>query len=96
LKAQHVLSGIPLIIRSSKTVFAASGLYTHVVTGCCPGWVGTQFPPSLELLVMSGMPLETCSAFNQFWIINYITRLHLVGYFYWFILRCTDPWILNT
>jgi hypothetical protein len=24
------------------TVFAASGLYTHVVTGCCPGWVGTQ------------------------------------------------------
>jgi len=28
-------------------------------------------------------------------IINSITRLHLVGYFYWFILRCTDPWILN-
>jgi hypothetical protein len=22
------------------TVFAASGLYTHVVTGRCPGWVG--------------------------------------------------------
>jgi hypothetical protein len=21
--------------------------------------------------------------------------LHLIGYFYWFILRCTDPWILN-
>jgi hypothetical protein len=30
-------------------------------------------------------------------IINSITRLqHLVGYFYWFILRCTDPWILNS
>jgi len=28
-------------------------------------------------------------------IINSITRLHLVGYFYWVILRCTDPWILN-
>ena len=26
-------------------------------------------------------------------IINSITRLHLVGYFYWVILRCTDPWI---
>jgi len=28
-------------------------------------------------------------------IINSITRLHLVGSFYWFILRCTDPWILT-
>ena len=28
-------------------------------------------------------------------IINSITKLHLVGYFYWFILRYTDPWILN-
>jgi hypothetical protein len=24
-----------------QTVFAASGLYTHVVTGRCPGCVGT-------------------------------------------------------
>jgi hypothetical protein len=31
----------------------------------------------------------------NFGIINSITRLHLVGYLYWFILRCTDPWILN-
>jgi hypothetical protein len=28
-------------------------------------------------------------------IINSITRLDLVGYFSWVILRCTDPWILN-
>jgi hypothetical protein len=28
-------------------------------------------------------------------LINSITRLHLVGYFYRVILRCTDPWILN-
>jgi len=28
-------------------------------------------------------------------LINYITRLHLVGYFYWVILRWTDPCILN-
>jgi hypothetical protein len=27
-----------------QTVFAASGLYTHVVTGRCPGWVGTAVP----------------------------------------------------
>jgi hypothetical protein len=67
------------------TVFAASGLYTHVAIGRCPGWVGTPFPTqpgqrpvntwvykpeaanSLELLMMSGMPLETCWAFNKFW-----------------------------
>jgi hypothetical protein len=40
LKIQHVLSGIPLIIRSSK-LFVASSLYTHVVTGRCPDCVGT-------------------------------------------------------
>jgi hypothetical protein len=28
-------------------------------------------------------------------IINSITRLLLVGCFYWVILRCTNPWILN-
>ena len=31
----------------------------------------------------------------NFGMINSITRLHLVGHFYWFILRCTDPWISN-
>jgi len=31
----------------------------------------------------------------HFGIINSITSLHLVGYLYWFILRCRDPWILN-
>jgi hypothetical protein len=28
-------------------------------------------------------------------IINFVTRLHLVGCCYWIILRCTDQWILN-
>jgi len=28
-------------------------------------------------------------------MINSVTKLHLVGYLYWVILRCTDPWILN-
>jgi len=27
-----------------QTVFAASGLYTHVVNGRCPGWVGSSHP----------------------------------------------------
>jgi hypothetical protein len=31
----------------------------------------------------------------NFGTINSITKLHLFGCFYWFILRCTDPWILN-
>jgi len=32
----------------------------------------------------------------NFGIIISITWLHLVGCFYWFILRCTDPWILSS
>jgi hypothetical protein len=31
-----------------QTVFAASGLYTHVVTGRCPGCVGTAVPTQSE------------------------------------------------
>ena len=69
------------------TVFAASGLHTHVVTRRSQVWVGTgRFPLrldygrsphayvnhrlqiQLELLMMSGMPLETCWAFNKRWI----------------------------
>jgi hypothetical protein len=32
----------------------------------------------------------------NFGIINSITRLHLFSYLYWFILRRTDQWILNS
>jgi len=32
----------------------------------------------------------------NFVIISPITRLHLVGCFYWFVLWCTSPWILNS
>jgi hypothetical protein len=39
-----------------RTVFAAPGLYTHVVTGRCPGSVGNQFPPSLD----KGRPPHRC------------------------------------
>jgi len=46
------------------TVFAASGLHTHVVTGRSQVWVGTQ---TQKLLMMSGMLLETCWAFNERW-----------------------------
>jgi hypothetical protein len=70
------------------TVFGASGLHTHVVTGCRQVWVGTGFSQfllrldhgrsphayvnqrlkiQLELLMMSGVPLETCWAFNEQW-----------------------------
>jgi hypothetical protein len=65
------------------TVFAASVLHTHVVTGRSQVWV--QFPLrldygrsphvyanqrlqiQLELLMISGMPFETCWAFNERW-----------------------------
>ena len=118
-----------------QTLFAVSGLYTHVVTGHCPGWVGT----GSGISTVSTDPINTNSgdtwssshpawttashhtwvykpeAANTVWsswwwavwrskrvepsinfgIINSITRLHLVGCFYWFILQCTEPWILN-
>jgi hypothetical protein len=51
------------------TIFAASGLHTHVVTGRTQFWVGTKY---VELSMNGG-------------IINSITRLHLVGYFSCFI-----------
>ena len=68
------------------TVFAASGLHTHVVTGRSQVWVGTQCvccgwwwavcrSKHVELLMNGG-------------IINSITRLHLDGYFSWATLRC--------
>jgi len=72
-------------LRSSSgalTVFAASGLHTHVVTGRSQVWVvPTQIwlrpvttcvckpeaANTIELLMMSGVPLETCWAFNERW-----------------------------
>ena len=43
------------------TVFAASGLHTHAVTGRSPhAYVHQRLQIQLEPLVMSGMPLETC------------------------------------
>jgi len=69
----------------AQTVYAASGLHTHVVTGHSQVWVGTAVPTQTHVEPsMNGG------------IVNSITRLHLVGYFYWVILRCTDPWILNS
>jgi len=70
----------------ARTVFAASGLHTHVVTARSQVWVwwwATYRSKHVELI------LKNCG------IINSITKLHLVGYCYWVILRCTDPWILK-
>jgi len=59
LTAQHVSSDTPLIIRSSKTVVAASGLHTSVVAGSCRQ-TQTHVKPEaaitvFELLMMSGV-----------------------------------------
>ena len=47
-----------------QTVFAASGLYTHVVSGRCPGWVGVPTQPGQQ-------PVTTCvhkpEAANTVW-----------------------------
>jgi hypothetical protein len=54
------------------TVFAASGLHTYVVIGRSQVWVSshsdlTTAGHQLELLMMSGVQLETCWAFNERW-----------------------------
>jgi len=41
LEAQHFFERHTAHHQELQTVFAASGLYTHVVTGRCPAWVGT-------------------------------------------------------
>jgi hypothetical protein len=97
--AHHSSSG-------ALTVFAASGLHTHVVTGRSQIWVGTDYGRSPHAYVNQRLKRQS----SWWWavcrlkhveplinggIINSITRLHLVGYFSWVILQCTDPWILN-
>ena len=50
------------------TVFAASGLHKNVVTGRSPhAYVNQRLQIQLELLMMSGIPIETCWAFNERW-----------------------------
>jgi hypothetical protein len=66
----------------APNVFAASGLPTHVVTGRSQVWVKSlrldygrsphayvnqRLQIQLQLLMMSGMPLETFWAFNERW-----------------------------
>jgi hypothetical protein len=86
------------------TVFAASGLHTHVVTGRSQAWVALKLhygrsphtfvnqrlQIQLELLMLKHVEPSMNGG-----IINSIARLHLVGYFSLIILRCTDPWILK-
>jgi hypothetical protein len=86
----------------------------HVVTDCCPAWMGTAVPTQAGQRPVTTWVYKTEAANTvwSFWwwsvcrskhvellinfrITNSITILHLVGYFYWFIPRCTDSWILN-
>ena len=43
--------------------------------------------------MMSGVPLETRWAFNKLWNNKFYYKVASCWYFYWVILRCTDPWI---
>ena len=88
-----------------QTVFAAFRLYTHVVTDRCPGWVRTQpgqrpvttcvYKPEAANTVWSFWWWAVCRSKHvepsiNFGIIYAITRLHLVGYFYWFLLSISQ------
>jgi hypothetical protein len=52
---------------------------------------------SLELLMMSGVPLETCWAFNKLWNNKFYYKAASCWYFYWMLywtfdsLTCTEP-----
>jgi hypothetical protein len=58
-------------------------------------YVNQRLQIQLELLMMSGVPLETCWAFDERWNNEFCYKLHLVICFYWIILWCTDPLILK-
>jgi len=90
------------------TVFTASGLHTHAVTGHSQVWVGLRLDYGRSPHAYVNQRLQTQSSW--WWavcrskhdelsmnggIMNSVTRSHLVGYFYWVVLWCTDPWILN-
>jgi hypothetical protein len=50
------------------TLFAASGLYKHMVTGRSPyAYISQRLQIQLELLMISGMALVTCLAFDERW-----------------------------
>jgi len=111
LRAQHVSSGIPLVIRSSNcicslwfTYACGDRLYSSLSGNSFP--LRLEYGQSPHAYVDQRLQIQLSS---QWWavcrskhvepsmnggIINSVARLHLVGYFYWVILRCTDPWIL--
>ena len=106
LKAQHVSNGIPLIVRSSK-LYLHPLVYMYTC-GDRPFPTQTWQRPVTTYLCK---PEAANTVWSFWWwavcrsnyvefsinvgIINSITRLHLVAYFYWFMLRCMDPWIPN-
>ena len=106
LKAQRVSSGTPLIIRSSKLCLQPL-VYVPMwwlATGTQPWqrpvttWV---YKPEAANTVWSSWWWAVWRSKHvepsiHFGVINSITKLHLVGYFYWFILRGMDPWILTS
>jgi len=80
------------------TAFAPSGLHTHVVTGCSQVWVGTQCNRIYYSTVHWSLNMfraayrsssgAVCRSKHvepsmNGGIINSVTKLHLVAYFYW-------------
>jgi hypothetical protein len=75
-KTQHFWCGIPLIIRSSKLYLQLWFIYPcddRPLSRLSGKWM------SLELLMMSGVPLEIFWAFNKLWNNKFYYKLHLVG-----------------
>jgi hypothetical protein len=86
LAAYRLSSGAPNCICSLWFLYPCGDRPLSKLGGNCTVWSSRWWAVCSSKLVE---PLI------NFGIINSITKLHLVGYFYWFILRRTEPWILT-
>jgi len=81
LKTQHVSSGTPLVIRSSKQYLQPLVYILNKVKDFVYKPEAGKY--SLELLMMSGVPLETCWGFNKLWNNKFYYKAASCWYFYW-------------
>jgi hypothetical protein len=58
------------------------------------GYINQRLHIELQLLMMSGVPLETCLAFNKLWNNKFYYKVASCWYFCW-VIYDTRSWISN-
>jgi len=79
----------------NRIYYSNNKFYYKVASCCVLLLIHTTMHGSMNIKFINAKQAIEIHALINAGIINSITKLHLVGYFYWFILRCTDPWILK-